>query len=417
VIDSNLILSIFYYLATLGLIVKVLLIWINIRHIRLNQDEVPAQFSQSISLAEHQKAANYSIEKLKFSAVTTTAHFILLLLWLPLGGLKLLNQLTSLVSDDSLFQSLTFFAAFLVISILLNIPESLYSTFIIEEKFGFNKTTPKVFIFDILKQFILSFVLMTPLLLGILLFIQNFQNSWWIISWISLVIFQFVLIWTYPKFISPLFNKFERLDDENLSNQIEKLSSDIDLQFKDYFVMDASLRSSHGNAYFTGFGKNKRIVFFDTLLKTLNHSEVIAVLAHELGHLKKRHILKSMVLSTIFLGFGFYCLFLSMKLDALYNAFNLEQSSHIAIMLFTFLVPLITYFFTPFGSWLSRKNEYEADLFASTYADGRQLISALLKMYRDNSSTLTPSPLYSKFYQSHPPAIERVRFIESVMSK
>lgn len=416
-INSDVILSIFYYLATLGLIIKVILILINIRHIKKNQSLVPSQFSDFINLADHQKAASYSITKLKFSIATTFYHFALLLAWLPLGGVKKLNELTSTLSSDPLYQSLYFFGGFLLISIFLNIPESIYSIFVIEQKYGFNKTTPKIFIADLIKQFILSIVLMTPLLLGILLFIENFEKTWWAISWVSLVVFQFILIWAYPKFISPLFNKFEKLDDENLTHQIEKLSDDIDLEFKDYYVMNASLRSSHGNAYFTGFGKNKRIVFFDTLLKSLTHSEVIAVLAHELGHLKKKHIMKSMVMSTVFTGVGFYLLYLAVELDSLYDAFALQQSSHITIILFIFLVPLMTYFFTPIGSWLSRKNEYEADQFATHFADGQKLISALLKMYKDNSSTLTPSPIYTKFYHSHPPAIERVKFIKTLMNK
>ncbi len=413
-LTNDLILNIFYYIATLVLIVKVFLLIINIRYISKNANTVPQKFSQKISLEEHQKAACYSQSRLKFKVVATLYHFILLLAWLPFGGLEKLDQLTRGLGYSSDTASFIFFGIYLIISIVLSLPESIYSTFFIEAKYGFNKTTSRIFINDLIKQFLLTICLMFPVLYAIFAFIENFEHVWWIYSWICLVAFQFLLMWAYPKIISPLFNKFSPLDDEELTSKVQKLSSDTKIKFKDYYVMNASLRSSHGNAYFTGFGKNKRIVFFDTLLNSLSSNEVVAVLAHELGHLKEKHILKSMVISTISLGIGFYILYLSYNYTELYSSFSLEKSKHIALLLFTFLIPQATFFLTPIMSWLSRRNEYSADRFSVRHSSGNDLINALVKMYKDNSSSLTPSPIFSKFYNSHPPALERVEFIESI---
>jgi STE24 endopeptidase len=225
--------------------------------------------------------------------------------------------------------------------------------------------------------------------------------------------FQFIMIWAYPKFIAPLFNKFSKLDDEDLTQEIDKLSKRCDINFKDYFVMNASLRSSHGNAYFTGFGKNKRIVFFDTLLKSLNVDEVVSVLAHELGHLKKKHIIKSIIMSSAFLFIGLFILGQLYNSPKLFEAFSLSTNeAYMALLLFVLIAPYYTFLLTPLMSWLSRKNEFEADEFAATHASAKKLITALLKMYKDNSSSLTPHPTYSKFYYSHPPAKERIDFLK-----
>ena len=414
--SDDLVLNIFYYTATLVLIVKVFLLTHNIKHIQKYANAVPTKFKEAITLAEHNKAAHYSQTKLKFKLFITFYHYLLLLLWLPFGGLKILDQFIQGLDQSENISGLIFFGFYLLISIFLSLPESIYTTFFIEDRFGFNKTTPKIFITDQLKQVLLTVTLMTPILYTIFIFIEHFSQTWWLYSWISLVGFQFFLIWAYPKFISPLFNKFTPLKDEDLTKKVEELSLKTKIQFKDYYVMNASLRSSHGNAYFTGFGNNKRIVFFDTLLKSLTNNEVVAVLAHELGHLKEKHILKSMCTSVLSLGIGFYILFLGYSSQSLYSIFSLEKSKYIAIILFTFLIPQLTYFLTPIMSWLSRRNEYAADKFSVKYSSGDDLISALIKMYKDNSNSLTPSPLFTKFYNSHPPAIERVRYIESIGS-
>jgi len=405
----------FYVLATLGLVTKLYLIWENIQHIAKNQDQVPAAFSHKITLEDHQKAAKYTITKNKFNAITDTWHLALLFVWIPLGGLNWLNEMTIQFGQDELTSGIIFFSLYMLISIVISLPESLYSTFVIEENFGFNKTTPSIFIKDLFKQILIFAVIGLPLIYMILKIIGTLGDNWWLYGWTAMVAFQFLIMWAYPKFIAPLFNKFTPLSDEALKGEIEGLIQRCDLDFKDYYVMDASIRSSHGNAYFTGFGKNKRIVFFDTLLSTLSVKEVIAVLSHELGHLKHKHILKSMVTSIITLLVGFFVLGVCYKSEIFFSAHGIEQkSSYMAIMLFMFLAPLYTFFLTPLMSWKSRKNEYEADAFASKYANGDDLISSLIQMYKDNSSSLTPGPQFSKFYYSHPPAFERVNYINSL---
>jgi STE24 endopeptidase len=225
------------------------------------------------------------------------------------------------------------------------------------------------------------------------------------------------MIWAYPKFIAPLFNKFSKLDDNNLIEEVGKLGERCKINFKDYYVMNASIRSSHGNAYFTGFGKNKRIVFFDTLLSSLKHEDGVSVLAHELGHFKKKHIMKSIIMSSVFLFLGLFVIGQLYANPEFFKAFGFTtKEPYIALLLFVLISPYYTFLFTPVSSWLSRKNEFEADEFAATHASAKELISALLKMYKDNSSTLTPHPVYSKFYFSHPPAKERIDFLSTFKS-
>lgn len=418
ILNSNTFLYSFYLFAIIGLIIKLVLNFKNIQYIAKHSNTVPDMFKDKINIEDHKKAASYSIKKLNFSNSTTIIHFLLLLLWVPVGGLNQLDKFTRSFNLTELETGLVFFLLYILISTLISLPEGIYSTFVIEEKFGFNKTTPKLYFLDFFKQIILSFALGAPIIYGLLYLMSFLGDQWWLYAWAFITIFQFVLIWAYPKFIAPLFNKFTLLENDDLKGQIESLSKKIDLNFKDYYVMNASLRSSHGNAYFTGFGKNKRIVFFDTLLSTLTNSEVMAVLAHELGHLKKKHITKSLFFGVLFMGIGFYILGYLLNSHEFFTAFgNSKSSSHMALMLFSFLTPIYTFLLTPVSSWLSRKNEFEADTFATTYTDGDELISALIKMYKDNSSSLTPSPIYTKFYYSHPPAIERVNFINSLKSK
>lgn len=410
------ILQTFYYLATLGLLIKVFLIWANIKHIRKNRHKVPEAFIELISLEDHQRAADYTTAKLKFQTVSIVFHFLLLICWLPLGGMAFVDELARSFNLATIQTGLVFFGIYFIISLLLNLPESLYSTFVLEEKFGFNKTTARTFILDLAKQLLLSIILMAPLLWGILYFVKSYPHSWWLYSWISIVIFQFIIIWAYPKFISPLFNKFTLLDDSELKKSIDELSRAASIDFDSYYVMNASMRSSHGNAYFTGFGKNKRIVFFDTLLSSLNKEEVISVLAHELGHHKLKHIVKSITINTLFMGVGFYIVSQAFNNNQFFTSFKLQPSAHTGLLLFSHLIPIMTFFLTPISSWFSRRNEYEADQFSVKFADGKSLISALVKMYKDNSNSLTPSPLYTKFYNSHPAAIERVAFINNLVS-
>ncbi|MBT4792506.1 MAG: M48 family metallopeptidase, partial [Halobacteriovoraceae bacterium] len=342
---------------------------------------------------------------------------IVLIVWLETG---LLNQLLSIiaqVSSSPVMQGVCFIFAFMLISSIFSLPESLYSTFVIEEKFGFNKMTPALFLKDMLKQFLLAAIIGLPFLFITLKILYGLGSLWWLYTWAFIIVFQFIMIWAYPKFIAPLFNKFTKMEDEELIQNINSLSDRCDVNFKDYYIMNASIRSSHGNAYFTGFGKNKRIVFFDTLLKSLEQNEVVSVLAHELGHLKRKHILKSIILSSLFMLAGLFVLGQLYIMPSFFQAFNFQSNEpYLAMLLFMLISPFYTFLLTPFFSWLSRRNEFEADEFAATFASAKALITALLKMYKDNSSTLTPHPVYSKFYFSHPPAKERIEFLNSFPS-
>jgi STE24 endopeptidase len=407
----------FLFFFTLTLVIKFVLLLMNIKHVKGNYSEVPPQFQEIITLEDHQKAQNYTITKNKFNLIGILFHGVILLLWLETGVLATLQSVIEPLSTSVVIQGVLYLIAFSLINSLISLPESLYSTFCIEEKYGFNKMTPKIFVIDLFKQFALSMIIGVPFIYLVLKILYSLGDLWWLYTWVFIIGFQFIIIWAYPKFIAPLFNKFSKLDDEELTAEVDKLSERCQINFKDYYIMNASIRSSHGNAYFTGFGKNKRIVFFDTLLKSLETNEVVAVLAHELGHLKRKHIMKSIIISSLFLLLGLYILGALYSNPALFQAFGLTGSEpYLALLLFVLISPYYTFLFTPLSSWMSRKNEFEADEFAATHASGKKLISALLKMYKDNSSTLTPHPVYSKFYFSHPPAKERIEFLKSFNS-
>tara|TARA_B100001971_G_scaffold215182_1_gene259127 strand:+ start:69892 stop:71139 length:1248 start_codon:yes stop_codon:yes gene_type:complete len=414
---AQIILISFLIFSIAGLILKIILNRVNSKYIRQHANQVPKGFEEKIDLENHQKAQRYSIAKLNFGIVSNLIAFISLYISLFFIYGWVDEFVRSNFEYSSKIQGLIFFGILSLISMIVSLPESIYSTFVLEEKFGFNKTTPKIFLIDIFKGILLSCLIGAPFLYFLLYLMESLGELWWLAGASAFLVFQFFLIWAYPKFIAPLFNKFTPLKDVELEKEMNALIERANLSFKDYYVMNASLRSSHGNAYFTGFGKNKRIVFFDTLLKTLSTEEVIAVMAHELGHLKHKHIIKSLMKSIVFLYIGFYILGLLSKSAWFYQIFSeLQPSNYMALTLFSSLVPIYTFFLTPLFSWLSRKNEYEADKFACDHANGQDLINALIKMYKDNSSTLTPHPTYSKFYFSHPPALERINYIRSCIN-
>ena len=387
----------------------------NKAHILYHRDRVPEEFHEKIKLEEHQKAADYSVAKIKTGRFFGVFNLAFFLLWTLGGGLQYLDEWVSTLSLSPLFHGVVFFSFFGLISILLGIPESLYSTFVIEERFGFNKMTLKLFLVDLFKGLVLGAVLGLPLV-GILLWImQALGSQWWIYAWAFLTFFQFAMLWAYPRFIAPLFNEFKPLSDGETKERILQLLKKTGFTSKGLFVMNASLRSSHGNAYFTGFGKNKRIVFFDTLINSLNPQEVEAVLAHELGHFKRKHVLKQLIggMITSFVGF-----FILSKLIGWAPFFMghgvLGQELHLALVLFILVSGTYTFFLTPVFSWISRRYEFEADTFAAQNSDPQNLITALIKLYRENASTLTPDPAYSSFYHSHPPALTRINFLQSL---
>ncbi len=314
-----------------------------------------------------------------------------------------------------MLNGITVIASLLILASVLDLPFSLYNTFVIEQKFGFNQTTWQTWILDLLKGALLMLLLGLPLIATILWLMNQAGQHWWLYAWLVWTGFSLLMIWAWPTFIAPLFNKFSALEDASLKTRIDNLLQRCGFHSQGVFVVDGSKRSAHGNAYFTGFGKNKRIVFYDTLLESLSEDEVEAVLAHELGHFKRHHIKKSLILSLVTTLIGFALLAWLMQSPWFYAALGVEKAStHTALLLFILVMPVFSYFISPMFSALSRKHEFEADEFAKSNSDYRALISALVNMYRDNASTLTPDPLHSMFYDSHPPASIRINHLKSV---
>lgn len=386
-----------------------------ISHIRANHAQVPPAFADKISLEDHRRAADYSCTKLRFGRILLAWETLWLLLWTLGGGIDLIDRWWSGFGYPTLQTGIFVVFSLILISSLLSLPFSLYSTFVIEERFGFNKTTPQTWIVDLVKTAALVILLGVPLLAALLWLMNRAGDNWWLHAWLLWMSFSLVMIWAYPAFIAPLFNKFSRLQDASLRERIENLLQRCGFQSQGVFVVDGSKRSAHGNAYFTGFGRNKRIVFYDTLLESLSADEVEAVLAHELGHFKRHHIKKSLLLSSVISLAGFALLAWLMRSDWFYSSLGVSTAStHAALILFMLVMPVFTYFISPFFSALSRKHEFEADEFAHSNSDYRALISALVSLYRDNASTLTPDPLHSIFYDSHPPATIRISHLETL---
>lgn len=383
------------------------------RHIQKNRDHVPERFAEHISLNEHRKAADYTLSKLNVGQCFDLLGVVILLIWTLFGGIQAIHIMARSFGYSEILTGVIFFGLFAIISMFLSLPQSIYTTFVIEERFGFNKTTPKTFVVDMLKGILIGALLGLPLLYGILWIMQALGTYWWLYAWGFMTVFQLFIIWAYPNFIAPLFNKFSPLEEGETKNKILELMERTDFQSDGLFVMDASTRSSHGNAYFTGFGKTKRIVFFDNLLKTLNPSEVEAVLAHELGHFKKKHIIKGLVKGIVMSLIGFAILGWLKTWVPFYYGHGVDAvTNHTALLLFVLVSGVYTFFITPLSALSSRKFEFEADEFAAQNANAQDLIQALVKLYKDNASTLTPDPIYSAYYHSHPPALIRVQHLE-----
>jgi STE24 endopeptidase len=399
------------FIFTLGL-----QLWLSFRqgaHVKKYRGAVPSEFADKISLAEHQKAADYTVAKGGYGRFELLVGAILLLLWTLGGGLNLLDQWLRSFNLGDITTGVAVILSFTLISSLIDIPASLYSNFVIEEKFGFNKLTIKTFFVDLLKNTALSLIIGVPLIMLVLWLMESAGELWWLYAWLAITLFSLIMMWAYPKFIAPIFNKFKPLEEGEVLSRITKLLERTGFNSQGVFVMDGSRRSSHGNAYFTGFGKNKRIVFFDTLLKHLSPAEVEAVLAHELGHFKRKHVIKGLLLSMLMTLAGFALLAFLMKQDVFYNALGVEQSStYMALLLFMLVAPIYTFFIGPIMAWWSRKHEFEADEFAAKESSAKELISALVGLYRKNAGTLTPDPLYSSFYDSHPPASIRIAHLK-----
>lgn len=396
-----------------GLAVKFWLATRQVRHVARHRDAVPSAFAGTVSLAAHQKAAGYTIAKSRLGLLETAFGTAVLLGWTLLGGLDALNRLLADWLGTGMTQQLALLVSFAVIGGLLELPFTLYSTFVVEERFGFNKMTWKLWLGDLLKSTLLGAVIGLPIAALILWLMGAAGAWWWLWAWAVWMGFNLLLLVVYPTFIAPLFNKFQPLEDETLKARVTALMQRCGFAAKGLFVMDGSRRSAHANAYFTGFGAAKRVVFYDTLLAKLSPGEVDAVLAHELGHFKHKHITKRIVMMfAVSLG-GFALLgWLATRLwfyTGLGVQPNIEgPNDALALLLFLLAVPVFSYFISPLMAQLSRKHEFEADAFAVRQTSGQDLGTALLKLYEDNASTLTPDPVYVKFYYSHPPASERL---------
>ena len=405
-------------LAFAGVLVANLLtkLWLasrQIRHVATHQHEVPSAFSQTISLDAHQKAAHYTLTKLRVGLIDLALDAVTLLAWTLMGGLDWLNQLTLTALGEGMAQQIALVMGFTLIGGLMGLPLSLYQTFGIEQRFGFNHTTWRLWLSDLVKGVVVGLILGLPILWLVLWLMQAGGNLWWFYAWIALVLYQLFVMWIAPNFIMPLFNKFTPLEDATLKERVSALMSRSGFTAKGFFVMDGSRRSAHSNAFFTGFGAAKRVVFFDTLLEQLNADEMEAVLAHELGHFKHRHILKMMFTSFAISLLGLALLGgLSQQVwfyTGLGVAPNLTgNNSALALLLFMLVLPLFTFFISPLSARRSRRFEFEADAYAVANSQAAALRSALLKLYQDNASTLTPDPLYVAFYYSHPPASQRL---------
>jgi len=386
----------------------------HLAHIAAHRDAVPEAFREKIELEDHQKAADYTSAKTRFAMLSMLFDAVLLLVFTLAGGIQLIAELCRVWFDTPLVQGLVTIVVVLLLSSLLEAPFSLYRTFVIEARFGFNKTTLVLYLTDALKSLALGAILGLPLLFGVLWLMERMGEFWWLYVWLVWVVFNLLILFIYPSFIAPLFNKFTPLQDEAMKARIEALLARCGFAAQGLFVMDGSKRSAHGNAYFTGFGKTKRIVFFDTLLERLSSNEVEAVLAHELGHFKRRHVLKRIV-ATFAMSLGFlWLLGLLMQTDWFYQGLGVSTpSTALALLLFFMILPIFSFLLHPLLSAYSRKHEFEADSYAAGHTAAADLVNALVKMYQDNAATLTPDPLYSKFYDSHPPAMVRIAHLQT----
>ncbi len=393
----------------------------HIAHVSRHRAAVPAEFSDVISLEAHQKAADYTIARKRVGLVESGFDVLLLLALTLGGGLLLIHEFASRYFSGPYALGLAIFVGLSIVSAIVSTPFDIYRTFVIEARFGFNKITWKLYLLDGLKGLLLSAAIGIPLLLVVFWLMEKMGSLWWLYVWLVWLGFSLVMLAIYPNFIAPLFNKFNPLADASLKERIESLLTRCGFTSSGLFVMDGSKRSSHGNAYFTGFGKTKRIVFFDTLIERLTPPEIEAVLAHELGHFKRKHIVK-MIVGQFALTFVVLAL-MGWVIDKpwFYSGLGFPlngDTPHVAVslVLFFLVLPVFTFWMTPLGSLISRKHEFEADAYAAQQTQANDLVTALVKLYRDNASTLTPDPLHSAVYDSHPPASIRIAHLKAMAS-
>ncbi len=409
---------IFALALSVSLMLKFWLATRQIRHVATNRNIVPAAFAAKVALHAHQKAADYTVTKVRFGLIELAWGAAIALCWTLLGGLWLLNQLLVDWMGTGVAQQVVLLAAFIAINGLLDLPFTLYQTFVIEERFGFNKTSLALWLQDFGKSLVLGALIGLPLVALVVWMMGATGPWWWLWVWGVWMGFNVLMLLVYPTWIAPLFNKFQPLKDPDIQTRVTQLMARCGFQSKGFYVMDGSKRSAHANAYFTGFGASKRVVFYDTLLAQLAPAEVDAVLAHELGHFKHRHVIKRMVVMFGISLLGFFILgWVSHQawfFTGLGVAPNLNGANDaLALLLFMLVLPLMGTFMGPLMAQMSRRDEFEADAYAVQQTSGTALSSALLRLFEDNASTLTPDPIYVKFYYSHPPATERLARLQT----
>ncbi len=387
----------------------------HVAHVQAHRQQVPAAFAASISLDAHQKAADYSSAKTRLVMVEGIVQAALLLA-LTLGGILqwLDTSWQSVLPDHELLRGVLVILSAFLISSLVDVPMDYYKAFVIDARFGFNKMSRAMFVSDLVKNALVGLALGLPLLFAALWLMRGAGSAWWLYLWVVWSVFNLLMLAIYPTFIAPLFNKFQPLADEGLKVRIETLLTKCGFKSQGLFVMDGSTRSSHGNAYFTGFGASKRVVFFDTLLERLDADEIEAVLAHELGHFRHHHVIKRIALMFALSFAGLALLGWLVGQAWFFTGLGVTTpSNHMALLLFLLVSPVFMFLLRPLMSGYARKNEFEADAYAAAHSSARHLVEALVKLYRDNASTLTPDPLHSAFYDSHPPASIRIAKLEA----
>ncbi|MDX8386139.1 MAG: M48 family metallopeptidase [Gallionella sp.] len=386
----------------------------HLSHIAAHRSAVPDVFRENIDLENHQKAADYTSTKTRFAILSGLFDVVVLLAFTLGGGIQYFADLSSAWFGTPILQGMAAIVSVMLLSSVLEIPFNLYRTFVIEARYGFNKMTLGLYFKDALKGMLIGALLGMPLLFGVLWLMDRMGEYWWLYVWLVWMAFNLLILFLYPTFIAPLFNKFTPLQDEEMKARIGSLLQRCGFASSGLFVMDGSKRSAHGNAYFTGFGKTKRIVFFDTLLERLSGNEIEAVLAHELGHFKRHHVVKR-IATTFAMSLGFlWLLGQLMQTSWFYQGLGVSTpSTAIALLLFFMVMPVFSFLLQPLMSAYSRKHEFEADAYAAKQTASADLVTALVKLYQDNASTLTPDPLYSRFYDSHPPAAIRIAHLQA----
>lgn len=393
-------------------------LWLSLRqsrYVHAHRHDVPDAFKDQVELSAHQKAAKYTVAKGKLNRIEGVIGFVLLLIWTLGGGLEFLSTFWQGFAWSSSVAGIVFILSFMIIGTLIDLPLSLYKTFVLEDKFGFNNNTVALFLSDLAKQTVLMLIIGAPLIWGALSLMGSAGEYWWLYLWAGWMGFSLLMMWAYPAFIAPLFNKFTPLEDGPLKLRVEGLLVRCSFKSQGIYVMDGSRRSGHGNAYFTGLGDNKRIVFFDTLLETLDEDQIEAVLAHELGHFRRKHVIKNMAVMALLSLLGLAVLGWASAEAWFYTGLGVtSQTNAMALLLFTLVIPVFSFFLHPMMTALSRTYEYEADAYAASVSSSEHLITALVALYQENASTLTPDPLVSSIYDSHPPATLRVAHLQKL---